>query len=170
MKSPKRQKEEVVNYCGFPLNQFRRTDGFWFVAVEKAFGYEAAIALNEEVWAIMGRLMTKEIKSRFSLEQKKGLEAWVEVLRLFPWAAISDYLVEYIKKSNEVFVSVANCPSQVGRLKHGLGEYDCKEMHRLQFEGMIRELGEDIRMECLFAPPDPHPPDLFCRWRFTVAD
>lgn len=168
MKSPKLQKEEVVDYCGFILNQFRRTDGFWFLVVEKAFGYEAAIALNEEVWAIMGRLMTREIKEIFAIEQKKGLDAWVEVLRLFPWATISNYSVEYLRKTREVFVSVANCPSQIARLKHGLGEYDCKEMHCQQFEGMIKELGEDIRMECLFAPPDPHPSGMFCKWRFTT--
>ena len=165
MRTPKFDSEELQPYVEFLLDQFRRADGFWFLEVEKTDGYDAAIRMNEKVWHRMGKIMTREIKERFSIKEK-GLKALAEVLRYFPWSVITGFEVE--TRDEEVIVSVPHCPSQEARLKKGVGEYSCKNMHLGEFMSIVEEVDSDIKVECLFAPPDPHPKELFCKWRFTM--
>lgn len=157
--------EELYPYIEFMINSFRKADGFWFLGVEKAYGYDAAIELNEKVWHRMGKIMTREIKEKFSIHEK-GLKAFARVLRYSPWTMISEFDID--EKDDEVIVSIPHCASQEARLKKGMGEYSCKEMHLGEFTNMIEEIDNNIKVECLFAPPDPHPKDLFCQWRFTM--
>ena len=167
MKIPQFDSEELRLYIEFMVNSFRKADGFWFLGVEHTYGYDAAIKINEKVWHRMGKIMAREIKEKFSITEK-GLKGLARVLRYSPWTMISEFDIE--EKGEEVIISIPHCSSQEARLKKGIGEYSCKDMHRGEFESIIEEIDKDIKVECLFAPPDPHPEDLFCKWRFTMDE
>ncbi len=158
-------KEDILKYLGFLLHNYRVMDAFWFINIENRHGHEEACKINELVWGKVGNLAARDLKERFAIDEK-GIPGFVKALKLFPWSIIVDY--ELLEKDDELILEVPSCPAQEGRLKHGMGEYDCKDMHRAEFENFARVIDPSIKVACLFAPPDKHPKNLYCRWRFTT--
>ena len=141
-------REELLQYLKFLMYNYRVMDAFWFINLENRHGMEEACEINELVWGKAAQMGARDLKKRFNISEG-GLEAFVRAKKLWTWSILVDY--QYIEKPGEVIIEVPSCPAQEGRLKHGLGEYPCRSMHRAEFEGFAHEIDPRIKVDCVFA-------------------
>lgn len=142
-------------------------DGLWFRAVEDEFGLEKAIELDKKAWEAFTVIEAKRIMRRLNLPENGGIQALAKALNFRLYAHINQQAIIEISPRHCVF-EMRTCRVQEARKRQGLPDFPCKEVGLIEYSGFARTIDPRIKTSCLFCPPDPRPPEAWCRWAFSI--
>ncbi|MGD8369143.1 MAG: DUF6125 family protein [Desulfobacterales bacterium] len=142
-------------------------DGIWFQAVEQDCGMNDAKRCNDTCWAIFSPVEAESIRRFLKLDRQPGLEGLKKALGFRLYAVIN--VQSIVEENEDSFVFQMNeCRVQAARKRKGLADYPCKSAGLVEYAYFARTIDARIETECVGCPPDKHPEEWFCAWRFTL--
>ncbi len=142
-------------------------DGVWFQAVEKAYGMNDAKRSNDSCWHRFSQVEARMIKNFLGLPAQAGLKGLEQALGYRLYARVNQQSILEESPTSIVF-QMNDCRVQSARKRKGMDDYPCKSAGLVEYSRFAWEIDERIHTECIGCPPDAHPPEWFCAWRFVL--
>ncbi len=145
------------------------SDGVWFQGLEGLYDMDTAKRANDSVWARFSPYEAEQIRLRLGLPPACGLQGLRAALPLRTSALLNSFVYEW-DQEGALLLKVPSCRVQKARARRGLPDYPCKSAGKVEHQFFARALDRRIHTECLGCPPDKHPPEWYCSWRFTLQE
>lgn len=142
-------------------------DGIWFQAVEEKYGMNDAKRCNDSCWARFSPFEAWSIKRLLAMDEAPGLEGLKKALQFRMYARINVQSITHETPDSFVF-QMNDCRVQSARKRKGLADYPCKSAGLVEYSTFAEAIDTRIKTECVGCPPDGHPDEWFCAWRFYV--
>lgn len=142
-------------------------DGIWFQALEGSEGMNDAKRCNDSCWAQFSPVEAQAIKKLLGLGDNSGLAGLKRALGFRVYESINSQSI--VDETADSFVFQMNrCRVQDARKRKGLADYPCKSGGLVEYAYFARTIDKRITTECLGCPPDAHPAEWYCAWKFSL--
>ena len=142
-------------------------DGIWFQTMEFSEGMNDAKRCNDSCWAQFSPVEARFIKQFLKLPKYPGLEGLKQALNFRLYGRIN--VQSFADETETSFVFQMNdCRVQSARKRKGLEDYPCKSVGLVEYPYFAQGIDSRIETECVGCPPDAHPEEWFCSWKFVL--
>ncbi|MEA2014725.1 MAG: DUF6125 family protein [Thermodesulfobacteriota bacterium] len=160
-------REKLLELIGSLGTNWIAGDGLWFQAIESVYGMNDAKRCNDSCWTRFSPFEAWSIKEFLGLAEHAGIEGLKSALRFRMYASVNiQSIIE--EGPNSIVFQMNDCRVQSARKRRGLDDYPCKSAGLVEYGRFAESIDSEIRTECVGCPPDPHPEEWFCAWRFTI--
>ena len=162
-------KETLLKIIDTYAKAWQAMDGAYFLALEKKYGMDVAIEMDKDAWRIFSPIEAKRIMKEFDIPKNGGLESLEKALGFRVYATLNKQSTKWKDKNTLVFTMEA-CRVQIARNRKGLPDFPCKQVGVIEYEEFAKTIDPRITTVCNFCPPDNHPEDAYCQWKFTLEE
>jgi hypothetical protein len=163
------EKEDLLALLDGAAINWLANDGVWFQSVEFTNGMNDAKRCNDSCWAHFSPFEAWSIKRFLNLGKQPGLEGLKQALNFRVYARIN--VQSFEDDGPDAFIFRMNeCRVQVARKKKNLPDYPCKSAGLVEYAYFASAVDSRIQTECIGCPPDAHPDDWYCAWRFSLKE
>ncbi|MCD4746202.1 MAG: DUF6125 family protein [Bacteroidales bacterium] len=142
-------------------------DGVWFQAVEFTRGMNDAKRCNDSCWAHFSPFEAWSVKKLLNLPEKSGLKGLKKALQFRLYATVNKQSISEETPKSFVF-QMNECRVQGARKRKNLDDYPCKSGGLVEYTTFAESIDPAIKTECIACPPDKHPDEYYCAWRFSI--
>jgi hypothetical protein len=160
------EKEKLIGLIKAMSFNWLASDGVWFRTVEDNYDMYTSKRCNDTCWTRYSPLEAAMIKSFLQLPRQSGLDGLEQALNFRLYAQINKQTIE--RSRDELVLRMVTCLVQGTRKRKGLPDYPCKSAGVVEFPVFARMIDSRIRTECISCPPDEHPKEWVCAWRFYI--
>lgn len=160
-------KEELIAIIEDEAKNWLAHDGLWFQAVERHFGLDNAIKLDEEAWRDFTVIEAKRIMNRLKLPKNSGLEGLEKALTFRMYRRINEQVIE--RKENSLILKMVTCRVQAARQRKNLPFFPCKSVGIIEYSYFASTIDSRIKTSPIKCPPDDITNAGFhCAWEFRL--
>jgi hypothetical protein len=160
-------KEKLIGMLEDAAKNWLAHDGLWFLTVEAEHGLKNAIVHDTAAWKKFTVIEARRIMKRHNIEPNSGLEGLKKALRFRLYAHLN--IQEILEETENSFVFHMNdCRVQSARKRDGRPDFPCKSVGLVEYALFASTIDPRIKTECICCPPDDHPDEYYCSWKFSV--
>ncbi len=161
-------REDLLKRIMLMADLAMAVDGLWFLAVEKADGFDKALAMDVEVWERYARLSVKRIKKHFPIASDP-LEAIKDVISYDPLWYWMDF--EFVEDDPRRLVFRVNtCPALEAMERMGREVLTCEPVEGAYLAALAETVDRRIRVKPLKLPPRKSPDEVCCSWMLSLQE
>ena len=165
----KLSKEQLIGMLDDFAKNWLAHDGLWFQQVEKNYGLEKAIELDTEAWRTFTKIEAKRIMRRHDIPENSGLEGLKKALSFRLYSRLNIQSITEETEKSFTF-NMNRCRVQYSRNRKGLPDFPCKSVGIVEYTEFAKTIDSRIKTTCIACPPDEHPQEFHCAWKFEIEE
>jgi hypothetical protein len=160
-------QEQLIGMLEDAAKNWLAHDGLWFLAVEADHGMETAIKHDQTTWERFTVFEAKRIMKRHGIEPGSGLAGLKKALKYRLYAHLN--IQEIVEETENSFIFRMNdCRVQSARKRDNRPDFPCKPVGKSEYAKFAEAIDPRINTECICCPPDDHPDNYYCSWKFSL--